>query len=83
MQHIYCAQQHTRQLVAQAQRHAETTQRLHMCMCTAVQRSDTCAAAEGRSDLLLLAAHHSAAALVAHETWLAGSECCGQLLVAC
>jgi hypothetical protein len=79
MQHIYCSHQHTRRLVAQAQLHAATTRRLHLCMCTAVQRSDACAAAEGKSDLLLLAAHHSAAALVADEMWLAGSECCGQL----
>lgn len=81
MQHTYYPRQHTCQLAAQAQRRASTTQRLHMCMCAAGQRSDTCAAADGRSDLLLLAAQHSAAALVAEATWLAGSECCSQLRV--
>ena len=81
MQHTYCPQQHTCQLAAQAQQRASTTQRLHMCMCAAVQRPGTCAAADGRSDLLLLAAQHSAAALVAERMWLAGSECCSQLRV--
>jgi hypothetical protein len=53
-------------------------------MCAAVQRSDTCAAADGRpSDLLLLAVQHSAAALVTEWTWLAGSECCSQLCQLC
>jgi hypothetical protein len=83
-QHTCCPQQHTRQLVAQSQRHAAnaaTTQRLHMCMCAAVQRSDTCTAAGGKSDLLLLAAQQRAAALVAEGTWLAGSDTCSQLCV--
>jgi hypothetical protein len=47
-------------------------------MCAAVQRSATYAAADGRSDLLLLAVQHSAAALVAEGTWIAGSKCCSQ-----
>jgi hypothetical protein len=80
-QHTYWPPQRTRQLIAHAQRHAATAQRLHMCLCAAVQQSDACATAGGMSNLLLLAAHHSAAALVADETWLASSVCCSQLRV--